>query len=573
MKCAVLPRLMTLFAIIASITFGLPSVAVAATGAISSNSPCTLTGSSHCTVKINVTGQNANWLCVWASPTELFACGGGTNGYSSNWSWVNLVPRTMTLKAHATQPTSSSDYASGQTLATTVVVANPEAPVVSISSSTIAGLTAPAAVSFSASAVAGSGATISKVEYFNGSSSTPFATSMSGPTYSYTWTNLVAGTYSVRARATEILPDGRSFVSTDSNEIGFSVGADAQSGVCVATTAASFHTCAANMRAGSIGKIMVRGMIDCTSSLSGKDKAINPCGFVLDSIYAPVGSRLEVAGDPMMRSGFIRNDSTATAFNQPVLFLSNVHGLDLRDLVFNDGVSAVTDVHSGTMELFDSSDVVVSGNEFSNSKFSSIAMRRNLGVKIESNEFNDVQVFAIWSAGETAEISSNVDIANNYFRRTYSNAIIASFVDSRIVRNVFVGNHHVPLFGVSGGQLLVGGNSRNVLVGCNTVGDSGIPGYPNAVGIELAPTNLSDIRIVGNVIYNHDGYGISVNYYNVDVAGVVIRGNSLASNGKSPRSSGHPRSLAGQIDFDFPYFVPELQNNCVDMSCLESCAP
>ncbi|MBK7146247.1 MAG: hypothetical protein IPH76_13970 [Xanthomonadales bacterium] len=477
----------------------------------------------------------------------------------------------MILKAHTTQPTTASEFATGVTLASTMVVANPVAASVSIATSgPTTGLTAPATVTFNASAIAGHGATISKVEYFNGLSTTPFATSTVGPAYSYSWTNLAAGTYSVRARATQVLPDGRSFVSPLSGALAFVINATGQAGVCFAANAPTFHACLAQLHAGLTQKIQVQGMIDCSFNTSAKG-SVNPCNFVLDSLSAPAGTRLAIVGDLTIPSGFIRNGSVYEAYRLPVLNINNVDGLEVRGLSFNEGPQVIAGVGNGTITVIDSSDIAIIGNRFNDSKFTAIALRRNARVQIKDNEFNDVQIFGIWGANEASEVSSGVEITNNSFQRTFNNAILASFVDSQITYNQFVGNHYVPLFGYSGGQFAVEKNSSNVLIGCNIVSNGSIAGYHNANGIEIAQYDMSNIRIIGNVVQGHDGYGITVNYDTVNMSNILIRGNSLSNNGISPFTQNHPGSLGGQIDFDFPNFVPTLENNCNDLSCVESC--
>ena len=216
--------LFQLFAFLVLSSLSPPSSA-AATGTLSTDSPCTLaSGGTTCTVNVNWTGSGANWFCIWPSPTQIFACSGpGT--WTDKWPWVTTTAGTLTLKAHATQPQSGADYASGVTLATTTVVAQQAThakPTITIANATtLSGLTAPASVRFTATTAASDGATVNKVEYFNGAATTPFATVASGAPFTYTWGNLAAGTYNVTAKATDSL----GAVSLASNNITFTVGA------------------------------------------------------------------------------------------------------------------------------------------------------------------------------------------------------------------------------------------------------------------------------------------------------------------------------------------------------------
>jgi len=129
----------------------------------------------------------------------------------------------MVLKAHTTEPSTGADYAAGITLGSTVLYAKPAnhpAPTITISGSPLANLTAPANVTFSATATA-SGATIAHVDYYSGASTTPFATVTTGSSYTYKWTNIPAGAYQVTATATDSLGS----TSARSNQVNFTVAA------------------------------------------------------------------------------------------------------------------------------------------------------------------------------------------------------------------------------------------------------------------------------------------------------------------------------------------------------------
>ncbi|MFN3404158.1 MAG: fibronectin type III domain-containing protein [Cytophagaceae bacterium] len=131
-----------------------------------------------------------------------------TNSLSATIS-VNVPAGTYYLHIDGTGngdplTTGYSDYSSlglytiSGTIPTATVVNQP--PVVNISSpANNASFTAPANISFTSTASDPDG-TVTRVEYFNGSSKIGEAT---GSPYTFTWSNVAAGTYSITARATD----------------------------------------------------------------------------------------------------------------------------------------------------------------------------------------------------------------------------------------------------------------------------------------------------------------------------------------------------------------------------------
>jgi len=82
----------------------------------------------------------------------------------------------------------------------TVNASGNTAPTITLATPTVSG-NAPATVSLSATAADANGSVI-KVEFFNGA--TLLNTDLSSP-YSFSWTNVAAGTYSITAKATDNL--------------------------------------------------------------------------------------------------------------------------------------------------------------------------------------------------------------------------------------------------------------------------------------------------------------------------------------------------------------------------------
>ncbi len=125
----------------------------------------------------------------------------GTDNTSPyNFSWTNVAAGSYSLTARATD-NSGAVTTSG---AVTIVVnpSNPtnQPPTVSITGpANNSSYTAPASVNITANAADANG-TVSKVDFYNGG--TLIGTDNTAP-YSFSWTNVAAGTYSLTARATD----------------------------------------------------------------------------------------------------------------------------------------------------------------------------------------------------------------------------------------------------------------------------------------------------------------------------------------------------------------------------------
>ncbi len=112
------------------------------------------------------------------------------------YSWTNVAAGTYSITAVATDNGGATTTSSTQSV--TVTTSGNIAPTITLATPTVSG-NAPATVGLSATASDADG-TISQVEFFNGS--TPLATITSSP-YTYSWTNVGAGTYSITAKATD----------------------------------------------------------------------------------------------------------------------------------------------------------------------------------------------------------------------------------------------------------------------------------------------------------------------------------------------------------------------------------
>ena len=118
------------------------------------------------------------------------------NSSPYSYSWNNVAAGSYTITAKAYD--NSGAVTTAAPVSVTVTSATNQLPSVNLTSpSNGASYTAPASISITATANDADGS-ISKVEFYNGS--TLLATDNSSP-YSYSWSNVAAGTYSITAKA------------------------------------------------------------------------------------------------------------------------------------------------------------------------------------------------------------------------------------------------------------------------------------------------------------------------------------------------------------------------------------
>ena len=121
-----------------------------------------------------------------------------TSPYSMSWS--SVAAGTYSLKAVATDNAGTTTSTAARTITVTGTSSSPTNPPPSVSlTSPAAGasFTAPATISLSATA-SDTGGSITKVDFYRGT--TLIASDTTSP-YSYSWTNVPAGTYSIKAVA------------------------------------------------------------------------------------------------------------------------------------------------------------------------------------------------------------------------------------------------------------------------------------------------------------------------------------------------------------------------------------
>jgi hypothetical protein len=157
----------------------------------------TVSGAAPATVSLSATATDADGniaSVVFYNGSTVLA---NVTSAPYTYSWANVAAGTYTITAKATD-NSGTAITSGAATVTVNAASGNAAPAVTLATPTVSG-TAPATVSLSATATDTDG-TISKVEFLNGT--TVLATITASP-YTYSWTSVAAGTYSVTARATD----------------------------------------------------------------------------------------------------------------------------------------------------------------------------------------------------------------------------------------------------------------------------------------------------------------------------------------------------------------------------------
>jgi chitinase len=116
-----------------------------------------------------------------------------------SFSWTNVAAGTYSLTVKATD--NGGATTTSAVITVTVTTASNPAPTTSITSpANGATFTAPASITINANASDTSPGTVSKVDFYNGT--TLLGTDTSSP-YSFAWTNVAAGTYSLTTKATD----------------------------------------------------------------------------------------------------------------------------------------------------------------------------------------------------------------------------------------------------------------------------------------------------------------------------------------------------------------------------------
>ena len=197
-------------------SYSLTAKATDNTGAVTTSAPVAITvGATNKPPVVSVTSPVSGSIFTAPASVTITASASDADGTITNvdfyyessllisdntapysYTATNVPVGSYSLTAKATDNTGAVTTSAP----VTVVVASNQSPVVSITSPVSGAIfTAPATVTINATASDADG-TITKVEFYQGS--TLLGSDNTSP-YSYTWTNMVAGSYSLTARATD----------------------------------------------------------------------------------------------------------------------------------------------------------------------------------------------------------------------------------------------------------------------------------------------------------------------------------------------------------------------------------
>jgi RHS repeat-associated protein len=123
-----------------------------------------------------------------------------TSPYSVNWTSVPVGTYTVTAKATAVKKNNPNQTATSAPITVIVNVANTPPTVSMTSPANNAVFAAPGSITLTATASDSDG-TVSKVEFFHGG--TNLIATVTTPPYTYNWTGVAVGSYSLTAKATD----------------------------------------------------------------------------------------------------------------------------------------------------------------------------------------------------------------------------------------------------------------------------------------------------------------------------------------------------------------------------------
>ncbi|MBC7485710.1 MAG: T9SS type A sorting domain-containing protein [Cytophagaceae bacterium] len=125
---------------------------------------------------------------------------GTDNSAPYSYSWTGIAAGSYTITAKATDNSGAETISSAVNIIVTTITIPNQAPTINLTSpADNTSANAPATITIAANATDADG-TVSKVEFYSGT--TLLFTDNSSP-YSYSWSNIAAGTYSISAKATD----------------------------------------------------------------------------------------------------------------------------------------------------------------------------------------------------------------------------------------------------------------------------------------------------------------------------------------------------------------------------------
>jgi chitinase len=250
--------------------------------------------------------------------------------YAYTWSGVNAGTYTLTAKATDNKGALSTSASVNITVGT----ASNQAPTATLSTNGTS-FTAPASITLTATATDNDGS-VSKVEFYNGS--TKLGEDATAP-YSFTWTNVAAGTYSLTATATD--DKGANGTSTAvsvtvTNGGLCSVAAWSTSAVYVGTNRVSYN--------GNVYEARWWTQGEDPASKSGPNdvwKLIGACNARLSSESAETLTGLSVLYPNPAQAGSQVELAFATTYTTLEVIITNSQGTPVYTQTFHDTNKAV----------------------------------------------------------------------------------------------------------------------------------------------------------------------------------------------------------------------------------------
>jgi uncharacterized repeat protein (TIGR01451 family) len=245
--------------------------------------------------------------------------------------WNNVAGGSYSLTAVATDNSGASKVSSP----VSITVNNP--PNVSVTASSPQDIpTAPAQFSINAEASDADG-TISKVDFYQGT--TLLATDVTSP-YSYTWSNVAAGNYSITAKATDNLGG-----VTTSNVVGVSVNAKPNVSLASPANGASFFapalvslTATASDSDGSVSKVEFYQGSTLISTVTATPYSFN-WSYVPAGTYALTAKATDNNGASTISNSVSITVTPSSVAIGKIAFASNRDGWDQIYLMNTDGTS------------------------------------------------------------------------------------------------------------------------------------------------------------------------------------------------------------------------------------------
>lgn len=298
-------------------------------------------------ITINATASDADGTISSVQFYNGTALLGSDASSPYSFTWTNVAAGSYSVTARATDNSGATTTSSAVSIMVNNAPLN-QAPAVSISSpSNNATFTAPASITINATASDADG-TLSNVQFYNGS--TLLGSDATSP-YSFTWSNIASGTYSITARAT----DNSGAVST-SSAITVTVNAVTPGGVTIqAETACSvdgtlnetynsgYHGTGYSNTTDAIGASITLAVNSQTSQTTSLDIRYAHATSAGRSMSLKVNGVVQVSTIPFPSTG---SGTTWVIVNVPITLSSGANTVQLVSLT-NEGSPYVDELTFG----------------------------------------------------------------------------------------------------------------------------------------------------------------------------------------------------------------------------------